>query len=208
MRTLIAVPCMDMVQTPFLKSILALAKPEGTRVGVISGSLIYDARNQLAAMAINGNYDRVFWLDSDMVFAPDLLCRMGALMDEDPGREMIAGLFFTRRYPIMPCIYSFLGERDGSPGFEFYEDYPRDSLFEIQGCGFGAVLMTTDLIRRVANRYGHPFSPIQPFGEDFSFCIRARETGAKIWCDSRVKVGHVGMSIFDETVYLTDGEET
>lgn len=207
MRTLIAVPCMDTVQTPFFKSILALIKPEGTRVGVISGSLIYDARNQLAAMAINGKYDRVLWLDSDMVFAPDMLRRMGALMDEDPSREMVAGLFFTRRYPIMPCIYSFLGERNGNPGFEFYADYPRDSLFEVQGCGFGAVLMTTDLIRRVADKYGHPFSPIQPFGEDFSFCIRARELGAKIWCDSSIKIGHVGLSIFDEEAYLLDGDE-
>ena len=207
MRTLIGIPCLDTVQTPFFKSILSLIKPEGTRVCVISNSLTYDARNQIAAVAINDKFDRVLWLDSDMVFTADLLRRMEAQMDAAPEIEMLCGIFFTRRYPIRPCIYSFLGEKEGKPAFDYYMDYPRNALFEVQGCGFGAVMTSTELIRRVVDKYGHPFSPIRGYGEDFSFCLRARDVGARIWCDSRLKVGHVGASIFDETAFLERGEE-
>jgi len=207
MRTLIGVPCLDTVATPFFKSIMAMIKPEGTRVSIISNSLVYDARNRIAATAIASGYDRVLWLDSDMVFSPDLLRRMSAVMDANPEIEILSGIFFTRRFPVMPCIYSFLGEKDGQPAFEFYKDYPRDSLFETQGCGFAAVMTSVELLKRVGGEYGHPFSPILGYGEDFSFCIRARGVGAKIWCDSSIKVGHVGASIFDEAVYLMEGDE-
>ena len=36
------------------------------------------------------------------------------------------------------------------------------------------------------------------FGEDLSFCIRAQELGRKIYCDSRIKMGHVGLRVFEE----------
>ena len=43
-----------------------------------------------------------------------------------------------------------------------------------------------------------PFMPVGGFGEDLSFCLRAREAGLKLYCDSRVRCGHVGNVIFNE----------
>ena len=68
MRTLIAVPCMDMVHTFFMTSLLALRKAAGTEVAVASCSLVYEARHTLALKALNDGFDRVLWLDSDMNF--------------------------------------------------------------------------------------------------------------------------------------------
>lgn len=84
---------------------------------------------------------------------------------------------------------------------EAYGDYPRDSLFPVAGCGFGAVMMTTELLRRLQAAYGLPFTPLPGFGEDLSFCLRVQELGAEVWCDSSIKLGHAGMAIYTEAEY-------
>ena len=58
MRTLIAIPSMDQVPAQFAASLAMLEKPKGeTVVGVQIGSLIYEARNQLARQAIKMEAD-------------------------------------------------------------------------------------------------------------------------------------------------------
>lgn len=206
MKTLIAMPCLDMVHTVFFKAVLGLQRVDKVQFALSCSSLVYDARNTLARQAIAENYDRILWLDSDMDFAPDLLKRLSADMDE--GREFVSGLYFKRKAPIKPVIYKEIGlYRSGvdetvTPFAACYEDYPRDDIFEIAGCGFGGVLMSVDLVKRVADKYGLPFSPIMGFGEDLSFCMRAQELGAKMYCDSRVKLGHVGLGTITEELYL------
>ena len=204
MRTLIAIPCMDTIQTLFFASYLKLRKPgDETVTAVTTSSLIYDARNTLAQIAVNGGYDRIFWIDSDMIFEPDLLERFHADLDE--GRDMVCGLFFTRKNPVRPVIYERL-ERIDEDGrlmndAQPMEDYPRDSVFPVAGCGFGAVMMNVDLLRRVGDAFGPPFTPLPSHGEDFAFCIRARHLGTAIWCDSRIKLGHAGVSVINEETY-------
>lgn len=204
MKTLIAIPCMDMVHTPFMKSLLGLDRVGDTRFAISCSSLIYDARNTLAKQAVTENYDRVLWLDSDMDFNPDLLKMLSKDMDE--GRDLVSGIYFKRRAPVKPVIYKEVGyfhhEDEVTPIAVSYEDYPRDSIFPIEGCGFGGCLVSADLIKKVADKYGLPFSPIMGFGEDLSFCMRAKTIGAEMFCDSSVKLGHVGLGTITEDTFL------
>ena len=202
MRTLIAVPCMETVHTLFFSSMMNLHKAEGTEIAVSCSSLVYNARNLLAKKAIDESFDRVLWLDSDMVFDADLMDRLSA--DMDKGLQYVCGLFFTRKNPVKPCIYSYLGNRTNEKGEEApaadpYMNYPKDQIFPVDGSGFAAVMMTTDLIRKCGPS---PFFPILGFGEDFTFCLKAREAGATLWCDSRAKVAHCGTSLATEEVFL------
>ena len=196
MRTLIAVPCMDMVQTLFMTSLLSLRRQEDDQVMVCTHSLIYDARNILAQKAKIGGYDRILWLDSDMVFGPDLLEKLSA--DLDTGLDMVCAVYFTRKNPVKPCAYEALEVIDGQPTSKSVSEIP-DGLFEIEGCGFGAVLMNTSIFGKLDEL---PFSPIYGWGEDLTFCLRAKEAGFRIWCDGRVKIGHAGISIIDESTWL------
>jgi hypothetical protein len=82
-------------------------------------------------------------------------------------------------------------------------DYPKDTIFECAAVGFGACMVTVDLIQRVFDEYGAPFAPIAGFGEDLSFCRRVEELGVKMYCDSRVKCGHVAQSIITEESFLS-----
>lgn len=206
MKTLIALPCMDMVHTTFMKSLIGMERVGECRFSITCSSLVYDARNTLAKQAVTEGFDRMLWLDSDMDFDPDLLVRLSEDMDE--GRELVSGLYFKRKAPVKPVIYKEVGlyqskvDESVTPVALPYEDYPRDSIFPIAGCGFGGVLVSVDLVKRVGDKYGLPFSPIVGFGEDLSFCLRASELGAELWCDSRVKMGHVGLGTITEDTYF------
>ena len=177
-----------------------------THFSISCSSLVYDARNTLAKQAVIEGFDRVLWLDSDMDFSPDLLKRLSADMDE--GREMVSGLYFKRKAPVKPVIYKELGfwrdkEKDEvTPIAIPYEDYPKDDIFTIAGCGFGGCLVSVDLIKRVGDKFGLPFSPLMGFGEDLSFCSRVSQLGVEMFCDSRVKMGHVGLGTITEETYF------
>ncbi len=203
MRTLIAVPAMDMLSTDFCRSCVGLQLSGEVQWTFSQGSLVYDGRNILADTAVREGFDRVLWLDSDMVFDPYLFRRLSEHLNL--GKEMVSGLYVSRKAPIHPVIYKSIRRDPLENGFlpvaEAYSDYPRDSLFPVAGCGFGAVMMTTELLRRLQAAYGLPFTPLPGFGEDLSFCLRVRELGAEMWCDSSIKLGHAGMAIYTEAEY-------
>lgn len=207
MRTLIAIPAMDMIHTVFFKSILSMDRVGETMFSTTSSSLVYDARNSLSRKAIEEGFDRVLWFDSDMEFAPDFMKRLS--QDLDDGCEMVSGLYFKRKAPVEPCIYQEVGyfhseeKKEVTPVALTYDDYPKDQLFEIGGCGFGGVMMAVDLLKKVVQEFGQPFSPVLGFGEDLSFCKRVSHVGGKIWCDSRAKMGHVGQGTITEETYFS-----
>ena len=197
-RVLIAIPAMDLCPVPFAYSLATMRRDCPSRISVICGAAVHEARNKLAAEAVESGCDRVLWLDSDMAFDDDLMIRLGE--DLDQGWDMVCGLYFKRQLPLTPVIYRDIDAEAGKA--EAYTDYPKDSLFEIAGCGFGAVMMTTELLRSVANLCGRgPFDPCKRLSEDLSFCLRAGGIGARIGCDSRVKVGHVGQITYSENLY-------
>ena len=206
MRTLIAVPAMDMLSTDFCRSCVGLQLSGEVQWTFSQGSLVYDGRNILVDTAVREGFDRVLWLDSDMVFDPYLFRRLTEHLDL--GKEMVSGLYVSRKQPIHPVIYKNIWRDPLENGFlpvaEAYSDYPRDSLFPGAGCGFGAVMMTTELLRRLQAAYGLPFTPLPGFGEDLSFCLRVRELGAEMWCDSSIKLGHAGMTVYTEADFRPD----
>lgn len=196
-KILIAIPSGDDVAAEFVQSLLALHPVDHVEVKIHTGSLVYLAREILAAYAINNEFDYVLWLDSDMVFQPDMLERM---IEDDV--DMVAGLFFQRRIPCDPAIWSKIvcGE-SGEKHDERYYEYPENSLFEIDACGMAAVLVKGEVIRKVYDTYQRTFEPISGYGEDISFCIRAKNCGYQLWCDSRIKVGHRGFTFITEDTY-------
>lgn len=209
MRTLIAVPCYDFVHADFTRSIMEMEKPEGTGFAMVTATLIYTARNLIAKKAIETGFDRVLWLDSDMTFPEDTLIRLSADMDE--GADLVSGLYFTRKTPTVPCIQSEVVWEVKSDGWvetsaTNYMDYPKDQVFKIAGCGFGCVMTSVDLLKRMCEKYGSPFYPLLGMGEDTTFCWRAKKDGVDLYCDSRVKCGHIGSSVINEETYLKSAE--
>ena len=201
-KTLIAIPCFDMVHTDFMESFINLVKPDGTSYTIVRDTLINESRNIIAANAIKSGFDRVMWFDSDMKFAPDTLLKLSE--DMDTGIDYVSGLYFTRRPPIKPCAFKELWwektEAGVNAGSKYFFDYP-DGLTECAGTGFGCCLTSVDLLKRVGDRFGAPFAPLEGMGEDLSFCCRVIQLGAKMFLDTRVKCGHVGQMEFNADAY-------
>ena len=202
MKTLIAVPCFDMVQTQFMQSLMALQRDKNTSFTVVRNTLIHVARNVIAGNAIEAGFDRIMWFDSDMTFPPDTLFRLSNDMDKT-GADLVTGLYFTRKPPIKPVIYKSLwwdNKEKLNVGAENDYNY-NPGLVEIAGAGFGCCLTSVDIFRQVREMFGSPFAPLQGLGEDLSFCWRAIMVGARMYCDTDIKCGHVGTYEFSEKDY-------
>lgn len=201
MKTLVAIPCMDQVPAPFCYSLAQLNKVGECVLAMKAGALIYAARNELATGAISIEADWVFWLDSDMVFKADTLVRMMKTA-QDENIDILTGLYFRRVPPYSPVLFDKLELKDGICEWSEFKTIP-EGLFEVGGCGFGCVLMKTDVFFDVQSKFGTMFAPIGNNGEDLAFCWRARECGYKIICDPSVICGHVGYSTVDDQFFKT-----
>lgn len=200
MKVLIAVPCMDQVPAPFCQSLAQLKKVGECVLAMKSGSLIYTSRNSLATMAIQMDADYVFWLDSDMVFQPDTLVRMMDTVQKH-NIDMLTGLYFRRVPPYSPVLFDKLEMRTKTVlDWSEFKTIPED-LFEVGGCGFGCVLVNTEVLISVQGKHGNMFAPMGNNGEDIAFCIRAKDCGYKIICDPSIICGHVGYSVVDDQFF-------
>lgn len=205
MKIMICVPCMDMTTVTFTQSLATLRKVGETQIIFKTGSLIYSSRNQLAADAIKAGVDYVVWFDADMSFQPDTLERLIQRLEE--GCDIISGLYFRRLAPFTPVLFKWLNIDSVLNRWQGYDDYPEDSLFELQGIGFGCCAMKAEVLMDLIATEKQPFTPLEGFGEDLSFCIRARKHGYKIWCDSTIKCGHTGHITITEEYYKAFREE-
>lgn len=195
---------MDQVPAQFANSIATLTSYgiEGVEISLRFnlGSLVYTSRNYLALMAMQDEADLIMWFDSDMVFNPDTLLRL--LKDIDDGADFVTGAYYRRTSPFTPTLFSKLDiNEEGVAIWDQIEEVPDKGLFEVAGCGFGCVLMKTDIARDVFKKFGRLFSPIGEVGEDLSFCWRARECGYKLMCDPDIPLGHVAHTMVTKDFY-------
>ena len=202
MKTMIAIPCMDTVQTEFAQALMGMKLVGEVQHAFLSCSLIYKSRNDLADMAIQAGADYVLWLDSDVIFPSTLMVDLMADME---GRDIVTGIYHMRRPPFKPVIWKTLRQgiipQDNES--EDYDDYPKDGIFEVDGCGFGCVMMRASVLQPIVDRYHDLFAPLPGYGEDLSFCIRAKSCGFKIHADPRLQIGHKGSIIISDESFQT-----
>ena len=205
-KILIAVPCMDQLPAQFAHSLATLTSYgiEDTQISVWFnlGSLIYTSRDQIAKKALLDEADLVMWFDSDMVFNPDTLARM--LKHIDDGHDFVTGVYYRRTPPFSPVAFDKMDLNEDGTAFDWteYDEIP-EGLFEVAACGFGCVLMKTEIFVAVFAKYGQMFTPIANCGEDIAFCWRARQCGYKIIADPSISLGHVGHTVIGADFFRT-----
>lgn len=197
-KILICIPAMDMVATGFSQS-LAMLQKGGNETAIMFevGSLIYEARNKLAKQAIAMGADYTMWFDSDMLFKPDTMIRL--LAHDAP---MVSGAYFRRSPP-----YHLVAFDECDAETRKWTDLPLPTeTVKCGGVGFGCVLIKTEVLFEVAARYKTWFEPFNGFGEDLSFCWRARQCGYDILLDPTITCGHVGHIVVNEDFYKAYAE--
>lgn len=188
MKLLIAIPTVDYIHYSFVESLTKLVshlkdKNVDFEVFFQTDTLIYTARNQITDKAIRGRFTHVLWLDSDIVFDEFLFDKM-----YETNKSFVTCIIHGRRPPHRPCIFKTLAP---AKRYESPDEYPS-SVFEVGACGFGCVLMETNILLDVKIHSSSPFMPTPDLGEDLAFCERATKLGHKIFAEPSIKIGHIG----------------
>ena len=175
--------------------------------GLVPDMMVQLARELAAREALSRKCDFLGMIDDDMLGPSDedgVYTNMWKAMLEDDV-DVVAPLAFMRNSPHYPVCFAETGGINpltGQPQFKMDNilTYPKDSLFECHGVGFGAVLIKTDVIRAIGER--NWFMSTNPTGEDLLFCNKARKVGKRIFMDTRVKLKHLGpRQYIDEAWY-------
>ena len=202
-RTLIAVPCLDWVYTEFFRAFVDMVgTAENVALSVVRNTLIYNARNMIAREAVENGFDRVLWIDSDVIVQHDTMQRLAA--DMETGLDFVTGIYYQRKKEARPVVYRRLwwnvSEGEADAGALHCDEIPA-GLFEVAGAGFGCCMTSGKLLRTLVEKIGAPFTPLIGVSEDLSFCLRARQAGFRLWADGRIQCGHYGGYTYDAETF-------
>lgn len=201
-KTLIVVPTLGDINAGTANSLLTMEKPAGSQVRCMQGEQIYQIRNEAVNEAIKGEFERVLWIGRDIIFPPDLLPRLSEDMDKTKS-DFVAGLCYSHFFG--PDIYSSITVRRDGPWVNAAairnHEPPKSRIFEVKGTGFGCVLTSVPLLKRIKDRTGEPFTPMQGLTGELAFCWRVNQAGEKMYCDPAIRLGKIGTVECNETMY-------
>lgn len=197
MRVLIAVPTFESILPDTFQSLWDMDKPCECDFRFVRGYDCATARNKIADIAIEGGYDAVLMVDSDMTLPQDALANL--LGD---GVDVVSGWYLRRSVDTRQTnAYRLCDGRGRSYyGYPAESAYPADEIaasegpVRVHGIGMGCFLVRTDVFRRLpypwfdwvnyADRHGM-------LSEDLYFCSALGRAGIPIHVDPRVCCGHL-----------------
>lgn len=170
--------------------------PEGVTVDFkyFYGYQIDQIRNLIAAHACN--YDYLLSVDSDIVLPNDALVKMLA-----HNVHIVSGVYIQRKQGLeVPEIYR-KNNTGGTSNVQMSDIMPP-GLHEIDGCGFGCVLVNCNVFRHMTYphfKYEMASAMQIQVSEDNYFCAKAQRNGVKIYVDSSIVCEHIGQWKFFPT---------
>jgi hypothetical protein len=183
-----------------------------------SGGLVA-ARNEAAGrfLAECTDSDWLFWIDTDMGFAPDAVDRL--LEVADPRRRpIVGGLCFAQKetkpdglggYRCEPrvTIFDFIQSPEQT-GFMARTRYPINTVVQCAGTGSACILIHRSVLQRIFDEFGPIWYDRIPnpstgklFGEDLSFCMRTQALNIPLFVHTGVKTNHLKQLWLQEADY-------
>lgn len=167
------------------------------------GSLVHHARTKMAWRFLRGKHNRLFWVDSDMVWRPEDFIRLLALSTRLP---LVAGAYTAKQdQPLFMVKHPDLSLMEAN-------EY---GCIRFDGLGLGFTCCVRAAVEALAEaaprkRY-HGIEELVPaifrldgvdrkggdLGEDMAFFLDAKAAGFDLWVDPTVKLGHVGPKAYE-----------
>lgn len=190
---LIAIPTNKYIEPETFKSIYDLDIPDGhrTHFQYFYGYNVDQIRNLIAEWG--KNYDYLFSVDSDIVLPKDTLTKM---ISAD--KDIISGLYiqrFSDRH-VLEIYHSTPGGGVTNTPYEWIEGR---GIVPIAGCGFGCVLVKSEVLKTMSYPHFKYHSALTMQGtvsEDVFFCTKARQHGFNIFADTSIICEHIGATKF------------
>lgn len=194
------------------------------RISIISGPRITQARNDICCQFLSMS-DKQQWLlmlDSDMTFDSDIVERLLDASHEKL-RPVVGGLCFGggRVGVPFPTLYKLTDPAKTKGKLtEVIKEYPKDALVKVDATGAACLFMHRDLLVQMKDKFAlmpdghnnpHPwFSETiykgQPYGEDWSFCMRLKQMNVPLYVHTSIKLGHIKTHLYDEEFYFSRRE--
>lgn len=202
MKIVVGMPCMDTLPMLTCASLLRLCMSSKHELipFFVSGSLVYDARNDIVNEALKERADYILFIDSDITFEPDALDKLLA-----HNTDIVSGLYFGRReHNNNPIAYSKI-----YPKTLFRKCAKLDTikdvdapLQEVAAAGLGFCLIKMNVFYKMLCKNNMIFEPFRGMGEDISFFYRAKKMGFKVFLDSTIPLTHIGYKRYGKNDYL------
>lgn len=186
MDVLIAVPTFENIAPECFKAIYNL-KGDNLSFDYVRGYDCAKARNEIVKKALDGGFDYVLMVDSDVVIPEDTLEKL-----MDPPTDICFGVYPRKNCPGETELF-----KDGT--FDFKNRYSVAELnkigsdrIQIKGGGFGCALIKTSVFREI----NYPWFEFLSYenntflSEDLNFCLKA-SVRYQLMVDLRVKCGHI-----------------
>lgn len=179
---------------------LSHAMPEGSQIRVESGfTTLCQKRNACALAALKGDLEWLLFMDSDIVATADAVPR---LLAHPAG--IVGGVYVERGGDLLP-IPGRVAERpdhdhplrpSDHPDFAYNPIDPRrcgDDLgaLEVDVLGMGLTLIRRQVLEALDPPWFVENESMEQVAEDVNFCLRAKDAGFDIVCDTRVQAGHI-----------------
>lgn len=204
MKILIAVPTYENIYPDTYKSIYDL-DPAGNDLHFeyVRGYDCATARNKIARLALDQDYDYVLSVDNDTVVPKETLVWM-----LDDAKQVCLGYYAHRGPDNVYTGNTNICRLYDKNGVKYFH-YPLESEYlgselhamaeagqykvQVHGGGMGCSLIKVDLFRRL----NYPwydwvhYKTGKMLGEDLYFCELCRKSGIPIFTDTRVNCGHL-----------------
>jgi len=150
--------------------------------------------------------DWLFWVDTDMGFAPDTVDRL--LEAADPvERPIVGGLCFSQREDeadqlggfrctATPTVFDW-AQVEGQYGWQVRWNYAPNALTQVGGTGAACILIHRSVFEKIEAKHGQVWYDRVPntttgqlIGEDLSFCLRAGALQIPIYVHTGVPTTH------------------
>jgi hypothetical protein len=210
-RPLVALglPTFDEVKADFALSLAMMVASTRTvqfAFNHFKGTLIANARNNIAEGALKLGAEWLLFLDSDMTFPRETLTRLMSW-----NKDIVCASYVKRAYPhhTVGSLVARPGDEVGKPAL-----VETNGLYEMEKIGLGVCLIKMEVFKKLPRPwFGHEFrsGSNAMVGEDIFWCHNVRKLGYRIWIDAALSmhVGHIGNHIFrPEQAYSLFDPET
>lgn len=153
---------------------------------------IAQARNRLAMKAIEGGYDKLFMIDSDMIVPEDAIKNL-----LDPDVPIVTGCARYKNDSGRAPLFRYTTDRQGEASW-LWEDIPK-GRFEIKSGGVACAMIDVGLFKRLHRPWfvWEERGNGTYVGEDIGFYEQIYNAGIRPQADGRVKCGHIGRKIYE-----------
>jgi hypothetical protein len=190
----ICVPSYGGMSPTFVYSLASSVRELGTGVGlmILQGDChVDDARNYMAQKVMDEGYESLIFIDADTVWRPSGLRH---LMEHN--RDVVGGV-----QPLKQDLEEYRCRHLPGP-----LQADEDGLLEVETCATAFLKISTHALKTLAAtsvwvRHQNEDFPLifertvrdgVRFSGDYSFCLKWREAGGKVFIDPMTRLGHCG----------------